>query len=304
MTDSARRVDLPTAAALIRADFPELAHLGVTLLGEGTDHLAFDVGGEYVFRFPKRAGAATALLTEARLTAWLAPRLPLALPVDGVVRPPRPDAGVTYAGYARLAGTPALLLETGPTGFAVIGHDLGTFLRRLHDLPAGEARALGVEEDDDPRLEEWSRDASRDLALAVDGGEVSPEVGRRWRDVFAHPPPTGHVAGCLIHGDLAAEHVLLDEGGNVTGVIDWSDAALGDPARDLSGLLHWGGDALLHAALGAYGPVDGPTLERARWFAACRAVADLTFGRESGQGAYVRAGQRALTRLSQPPASR
>jgi aminoglycoside phosphotransferase (APT) family kinase protein len=46
----------------------------------------------------------------------------------------------------------------------------------------------------------------------------------------------------LVHNDLAAEHVLGDpESGMPTGVIDWSDMALGAPVVDFAGLFHWSG---------------------------------------------------------------
>jgi hypothetical protein len=43
--------------------------------------------------------------------------------------------------------------------------------------------------------------------------------------------------------------------------------------------------------------VDAGALERARWFAACRAVADICFGEAQGRREYVVAGQRALAWL-------
>lgn len=300
MARSSAAIDLFTATALLRADLPQFAHLDVTLLGEGTDHLALDLGGQYVFRFPKRPDTAAALLGEARLTGWLAPVLPLAIPRYEFVRPPCQDQTHSYAGYAKLPGTPALLREAQHTPFAVVGPPLGLFLRRLHDMAVEEARALGVPEDDDPGLEEWAQDALSDLALAMERGAVSPNAGRRWEYVLTNPPSTAPTLPCPIHGDLAAEHVLLDEQGRPTGVIDWSDAVVGDPARDLAGLLHWGGDELLHLVLETYGGVEDRVLERARWLAVCRALGDLTYGAENGLDAYVRAGRRALGWLSPP----
>jgi Ser/Thr protein kinase RdoA (MazF antagonist) len=38
----------------------------------------------------------------------------------------------------------------------------------------------------------------------------------------------------IVHGDLYARHVLVDERGALSGVIDWGDIHLGDPAIDLA----------------------------------------------------------------------
>jgi aminoglycoside phosphotransferase (APT) family kinase protein len=38
----------------------------------------------------------------------------------------------------------------------------------------------------------------------------------------------------ICHGDLHVRHLLVDRDGSVTGVIDWGDLCLADPAVDLS----------------------------------------------------------------------
>jgi len=68
----------------------------------------------------------------------------------------------------------------------------------------------------------------------------------------------------LVHGDLHVRHLLVDEGGALTGVIDWGDVCRADRAADLSlvwSLLPPAGRA---AFLDEYGPVDEGTLLRAR----------------------------------------
>ena len=69
---------------------------------------------------------------------------------------------------------------------------------------------------------------------------------------------------------------------------------IGDPALDLAGLVHWGGDEMLAAGLETYGACDERTIARACWFATCRAVADVCFGLDENRAEYVAAGQRAL----------
>ncbi|MEJ7794982.1 MAG: phosphotransferase [Nocardioides sp.] len=57
----------------------------------------------------------------------------------------------------------------------------------------------------------------------------------------------------LRHGDLGPDH-LLTTGGQVTGAIDWTDAALGDPALDLAWLVHRTPAGFADALVAAYGP--------------------------------------------------
>ena len=59
----------------------------------------------------------------------------------------------------------------------------------------------------------------------------------------------------------------------------------------------------MNAALKTYGQMDEGTLQRIRWWATCRAVADIALGDETGHAEYVRAGMRALAWRSPPWAS-
>jgi aminoglycoside phosphotransferase (APT) family kinase protein len=74
----------------------------------------------------------------------------------------------------------------------------------------------------------------------------------------------------------------------VTGVIDWSDAAVCDPAYDFGLLLRDLGPDGLEAALAAYGRPDPGLRDRTLFYARCAAIEDLSYGLESGRGEYAR----------------
>ncbi|RJE23157.1 Phosphotransferase enzyme family [Aspergillus sclerotialis] len=47
-----------------------------------------------------------------------------------------------------------------------------------------------------------------------------------------------HHIPSLIHNDLKGEHILIDEStGQITGILDWADAGIGDAAVDIAGLV-------------------------------------------------------------------
>ena len=71
----------------------------------------------------------------------------------------------------------------------------------------------------------------------------------------------------VVHGELHVRHLLVDPEGRASGVIDWGDVCLADPAVDLSfGFAAFPGPARA-AFLSAYGPVDPERELRARAFA-------------------------------------
>ena len=75
--------------------------------------------------------------------------------------------------------------------------------------------------------------------------------------------------------------------GAVTGVVDWSDAAIADPAYDFGLLLRDLGPEALDAAVGGYGFDPAGLRERAAFYARCAVLEDLAYGLESGRDAYV-----------------
>jgi len=74
--------------------------------------------------------------------------------------------------------------------------------------------------------------------------------------------------------------------------------SISDRAVDFSAAFYWGGDRLVEAVSREYGESLRPAeLARARYWAACRGVADVKFGRETGKPEYVSAGIRALSQI-------
>jgi aminoglycoside phosphotransferase (APT) family kinase protein len=119
-----------------------------------------------------------------------------------------------------------------------------------------------------------------------------PAVHRRRVEAFLDAPaPRDGYALAFSHNDLGIEHVLVDPvSWLVTGVIDWSDAAIVDPAYDFGLLYRDLGPAALRAAVGRYRmDADGVAAltERAAFYARCSVFEDLAYGVETGRHAYV-----------------
>jgi aminoglycoside phosphotransferase (APT) family kinase protein len=118
-----------------------------------------------------------------------------------------------------------------------------------------------------------------------------------WRSYFEKERHPAHCASpVLVHRDLAAEHILLNERtGKLSGIIDWSDISISDPAVDLAGAYHWGGEQFVHALLSVYDrQLTEDSLRCARLLGACRGVGDIRFGLQMHRQEYVSAGLRAL----------
>lgn len=289
---------------LVREHLPDLRVDSVVLLGEGLDNRAHEVDGELIVRCAKEPDAArrAALVTrEARLLAAVADVSPLPVP-----EPLFTDAERGALAYRKLPGVP--LLDLPPhlrSAHAVpVAAVLGELLAALHAVPVG--RLAGLVETDVRAPAEWRNEAAEHHAT------VAARVPAAYRgpvDAFLDaPPPQGVRTPVFSHNDLGIEHVLVDPlTRRVTGVIDWTDAALVDPARDF-GLLHRDlGPAATRAALDRYRP-GADTLAaltgRAVFYACCGVFEDLVHGIETGQEKYVEKSLAAMEWLFPPRAPR
>ncbi|WP_223772209.1 phosphotransferase family protein, partial [Streptomyces huiliensis] len=66
-----------------------------------------------------------------------------------------------------------------------------------------------------------------------------------------------YVSGALVHGDLGGENVLWETEDGLPvlrGVVDWDEAAIGDPAVDLAAVAASYGDAFLRQVVARGGP--------------------------------------------------
>jgi aminoglycoside phosphotransferase (APT) family kinase protein len=153
----------------------------------------------------------------------------------------------------------------------------------------------------DPR--EWLADLTGLAELrVVDPIPVEAADPREWlpdltglaellRVLHADPPPMSSER-VLAHADLGAEHLLAAKG-RLTGVIDWSDAAVTDPALDFARLHRDFGPTFLDEALRAYGSDSPAFRRRITFFARCAALEDLAYGHPD----YTRAATRSLAWL-------
>lgn len=108
-----------------------------------------------------------------------------------------------------------------------------------------------------------------------------PAKARRLiEDFLGRTPPAEPRALAFCHNDLGAEHVLVDaKAGTITGIIDWTDAALTDPARDLGLVYRDLGPEACRLALAHYEcHFDEFDRERAVFYARCKLIEDLAHG--------------------------
>ncbi|HSI94229.1 MAG TPA: aminoglycoside phosphotransferase family protein [Jiangellaceae bacterium] len=270
----------------LRRQLPAYDVRSVRRLGEGLDNVAYEVDDQLIVRVgkaPDPAARTAAARREAELLAVVRALSPLPVPEMVFV-----DAETGVHGYAKLSGTP--LLHHPVAEPARLAPALGEFLSRVHQTPVGAVAQLAPP--DPYPLSSWLADAVQEYQAIA--GRL-PARHRSSIEAFLSSPPPSEpdpAAAMFCHNDLGAEHILADaETSTITGVIDWSDAAVTDPARDLALLYRDLGPAVFERTLAHYRvPFSAADRERAVFYARCALVEDIAYGYRADARRYAEAG--------------
>ena len=285
-----------SAAAAIRSHGLEAGE--VSYLGEGFDFSVFAVAGEWAFKFPKRDDYARQLLVESRLLDALHPDCPIQIPRYEHVF--ETEAGDVVGGYRLIEGRPALEHAADfrlPSGSAAL---LAAFISHVHGFDAERARELGATVWHPEVCEAWRRHLLAELEEIVPALET--ELAHQARKAVADLDvvlPIESIQQTLCHGDLAADHILLDpETRHIAGVIDWSDAFVGDPAYDFGGILAWQGEVFADRVRAlCTREYDRSLIVRARAYGLNWVVGTIRYGLATDRPRERQAGIECLRRL-------
>lgn len=265
---------MPTTAQfadLIRQYFPSLDLQRVEPLrhtGWGGDSDAVLVDEALVFRFPRTATVAQSLAVECCLLPELAARVPLSIPRFQYVARDETTGLPRFVGYPLIPGAP-LTAES----FAALASEaatleraaalLGGFLSALHRLPIERVAACGVEP---PAISIREQIAIRYATLQE---RVYPALRaderaylNRLFAVYLGDPAHFGWSPTVCHGDLTSDHILA-AGRTITGIIDFGDLCVGDPAGDFVWRFEYG-DAFFRHVLAHYDAPVGDVAAFAR----------------------------------------
>lgn len=246
----------------IRAEFPDLA-FETARLANGDDNWVVILDDAWAVRFPRSPQQARWFPVEIAVLAALHGHTPVQVP-----HIERTAADGSFGAYRLVPGqplTPAAFAALPQASMERLIEASVELLKAVHALPAsvvilpdGTARtAAGA-----PAwaAREYRTDRRR---LLVDAA-TDPVLLNRLDAFFTAYPNLSWPLTCVIHGDFTEDHMLVAaDGDTLTGVIDFGDTVLGDPAYDLT--IFWAaGDWAAQAAAGRLGGDDG-LLQRSRY---------------------------------------
>jgi len=232
--------------ALVRHQFPHLAHLEPGAMTQGWDTAMIRLGPDLAVRLPRIEDAVGSVLKEQRLLSLLGARW--TFPFPAVVERGEPGEGFPWPWsiVTWLPGSIAAHAPLNENGAA----KLGAALTQVHtpapaDAPFNDEQSIGLHE----------RAALEHLATVRStrgpAGEQLDEAAAvaLWEGALDSPPGPTRVWS---HADLHGFNVLTEDG-DFAGIIDWGDLAHCDPAVDLGFVYTLTDRAGLKAAFAAYG---------------------------------------------------
>jgi aminoglycoside 2''-phosphotransferase len=291
--------------AALRRVAPELADEPIAFLAEGWEFWAFEAG-EYVLRFPKMEKAVPPLRRERALLPSLSEQLSVPVPRIDVWAEEGPN-GAPFAGHRKLPGS-----HVWPNGDAPLGRpgpdfgrQFGVLLRELHAFPVERARELGVPVHDDgaersDRIEHFEAVIRRVFPLV--NCEARTHIETVYREAINNPAYYA-ATPCFTHRDLDV-NVLIDDAGDISGLIDFGGCVIGSPAIDfwlpVYGFERLGFGEQLGACIEASG-VGAADLEAMRpeleYINLHYPVHDILHGLETDEREFVEDGIRHLNTL-------
>lgn len=228
----------------LRAHFPELQKSDfVTCSTRGWDSVVLEqtqlAQTPHIFRLARRAETGRNYPLENIVLQHLRNHTALEVPTFLFVWPGNHQHPQPFVRYKKLPGKPV-----GPTPTLALATQLGQALADLHQVSLPQ----GVTQQPTQLKNAWEQTRRR---LRQDlGAAIYDQLSGRIADL-----PDTHQT--LLHGDLTADNILVDSSGNLSGLIDFADWAIGDPTYDFRTLCADFDREFTQTCLSAYGqPID------------------------------------------------
>jgi len=277
----------------IRKAYPELNIFSAELNHQGQNSDVLIVNGEWVFRFPKYDHVLEIFRTEAVILSAIQGYLPLSIPSPSLLQLDGLPLGQAFMGYRLIPGEPLWRDTFNGIADRIVrdrfAEQLSVFLRVLHSFPAREriptpipcydtrAEWLDIYERIQQKLFEYMRPEAR-VSVKNHFESYLDNLAN-----FDYQP-------VLKHSDFGTSNILFDPNkSRITGIIDFSNAGMGDPAYDFAGLLSSYGEPFIERCAGYY-PGLVSILPRVHFYRGTFALYEALFGIENGDSDALQAG--------------
>ncbi len=202
----------------------------------GIHNTIVTVNHEWIYRFPKYSEEAERIAKEYHLLRALGQYISLPVPYPEYSNLEGESVSDIYIAYRLIPGKPLFRQSF----LQIDNHErlaaqLGTFLKELHSIPIDNFVSLDIETVDS-RMKWLGFYNEMKKKLYPSMRQDARERIDRVFDMFLNDPSNFTFKKTLVHGDLGPTNIL-HVGDNISGIIDFSEAGIDDPAVDIASLM-------------------------------------------------------------------
>lgn len=237
--------DIDASLEIIKGRVPDFNDRKVQVFDDGWDFVVIIIDSMRAFRFPRSEDYAKKLLIETRFLNLFGDKSPVRVPKLNYQQDE--ISGIPYATYDFIPGvrfSKSLSRIFSKNELLATAKQIGAFLTAVHSFPVETARQLGIQQID--FLDAWQK------RLAKIRGEVFPHIPdfeQKWIvtlfEDFLEIIAKMLVKPLVTHSDIMPEHIIVNpKTHKLSGIIDFGDILIADPAYDFTFLADYGGDFL------------------------------------------------------------
>lgn len=268
----------------IKEKYPDLVINKCTFIEQGQNSYVAVINDEFIFKFPRYKQVIEELKKESIFLQKISSYITLNIPLPYFSSFVSNEVGDVFIGYKMIKGVP---LEKELFYKLKNKHEVAAqivaFLKELHGLPVGSFNNDVVEERNSH--EYWSNMLMNIKKyifphIREDAKENITKTFQKFlddRENFLYEP-------VIIHGDMGSSNIIFDtEIGKVSGIIDFGQVSVDDPAIDIASLIcpMGYGEDFIELILNTY-PQAKSLIPRARFYVSTFALQEALFGVETG----------------------
>lgn len=250
--------------AKIRSEFPEAEFKKAVLVTKGWDHSVLVLDDRFIFRFAKEKPNKKTFSREVQFLREFSKISNLRVPNYFFLSKDK-----TFGGYEMIKGrelSRRIYKNLSANKRFQLIEGLAKFLSILHRIPVNKAQHYGF-----TRYQTWDQTlkGKQKWFAREFVPKVSPKLTPTQNDFIRSFVNTFYksqysVRPVLGHFDLSHDHVIMKRDGTISGIIDFGDLSISDPAREFNGFVDF--DENLPKLIYKYykGPKDPNFLKRCK----------------------------------------
>lgn len=250
---------------IIKQVCPDIDDEDIKIFDDGWNFVVCVVNNTQAFRFPRRQDYTKILPREVAFLEIFAKQSTIKVPKLSLHKMP---SGGSYVAYDFIPGVPFkkdIASTFNENELQEVAKQLGQFLSVLHTFPVEKAKELGFKELDSKI--EWSNRLNKIKKV------VYPHISKSERlwvtklfTEFVSMISQNPFQNRLIHSDIMPEHIIVNpKTHKLTGIIDFGDVEIADPAYDFTFLKKYG-QLFLDIVCANYSLPKDETFEKRRQF--------------------------------------